>query len=632
MDPNVGKTCVIYATSGWSDLMIENNTHPQNHVEPTGFLKQLGPAILKMTIQIPPGVLESWQGIVNTLAEFCDAPAVIIRRLDNRHMQVICTSESANNPYFQGQRSPKEELFCQQVVNQKKTVRISNSSKHETKSSFDMAQGMIAYLGFPLLWPDGEMFGTISLFDTREHTYTPRFENLICKFIELAETQLAMLFNNAADRKSLEYILNNLKEGVIAHDLNRRILFYSDGAEKILEFPREEVLGKDCHDAFGGSLCGYRCSFCSGGPTLEEMTDHSLYISTKSGRKRIIDMSIIMMKDENHQDIGVLATITDQTELIELQLNTEKIFSFANIIGRDKKMISVYKQIRDVTDYDFPVHVSGETGTGKELVAHAIHNESRRGGDPFVPINCGALPEGLIESEIFGHVKGAFSGAIRDKKGRFELADGGTIFLDEVSELPKLMQVKLLRFLQEGTLEKVGGEKTICVDVRVISATNKNLKEEVQEGRFREDLFYRLNVIPIEVPPLRERKTDIPLLVDHFLRQNLSHTGGQELKISEEALSRMLDYRWPGNVRELQNCVQFSIVRCKGGLIRPKDLPLELRQFMPVVSKQGPSRKLDTLSVKTALIKTGGNKVKAAKQLGVGRATLYRFLGSHPDL
>jgi len=612
--------------------MTENNIGAHVNAESTGFLKQLGPVILKRTIPITPRVLESWQGIVNTLAEFCDAPAVLIRRLDKHHMQIISTNASDDNPYYQGQRAPLDELFCRQVVSRKKTVLIPNSSKQEIQSNFDVDQGMIAYLGFPLLWPDGEVFGTISLLDTKEHTYTPRFENLICKFKELVETQLAMLFNNAADRKSLEYILNNLKEGVIAHDLNRRILFYSDGAERILEFPREEVLGKDCHEAFGGSLCGYRCSFCSGDPTLEESTEHSLHITTKSGRKRMIDMSIIMMKDENHRDIGALATITDQTELIELQLNTEKIFSFANIIGRDKKMIEVFKQIRDVTDYDFPVHISGETGTGKELVAHAIHNESRRGGNSFVPINCGALPEGLIESELFGHVKGAFSGAIRDKKGRFELADGGTIFLDEISELPKLMQVKLLRFLQEGTLEKVGGEKTIDVDVRVISATNKDLRQEVQEVNFREDLFYRLNVIPITVPPLRERKTDIPLLVDHFLRQFLGQADDQEFKISEEALSMMLDYRWPGNVRELQNCVQFSIVRCKNGLIRPKDLPLELKQFMPTATKQGPARKLDPFSVKAALIKTGGNKVQAAKQLGVGRATLYRFLGSHPDL
>jgi len=616
----------------WSNSMPEKKQNSQIEAEAAGFLQQLGPAILKTTIQINPHVLESWQGIVNTLAEFCDAPAVLIRRLDDPHMEIISASESPHNPYQLGNRSRLEDLFCHLVVRQKQSVLIPNILKQGDGNNLDTDQGMIAYMGFPIQWPDGDVFGTISLLDSKEHTYTPRFENLIYKFKELAETQLAMLFNNAADRKSLEHILNHLKEGVIAHDLNRRILFYSDGAEKILEFPREEVLGKDCHEAFGGSLCGYRCSFCSGDPTLENMKEHTLHITTKNGHNRTIDMSIIMMKDENHRDIGALATIADLTELIELKMDTERIFSFSNIIGRDKKMISVFKQIRDVTDYDFPVHISGETGTGKELVAHAIHNESRRGGVPFVPINCGALPEGLIESELFGHVKGAFSGAIRDKKGRFELADGGTIFLDEVSELPKLMQVKLLRFLQEGTLEKVGGEKTIRVDVRIISATNKNLREEVQEGRFREDLFYRLNVIPITVPPLRKRRTDIPLLVDHFLGELPGHTAEQAFNIAEDALSMMMDYHWPGNVRELQNCIHFSIVRCKGGLIRPKDLPLELRQFIPNQSNRGSSRKLDPMSVKAALIKTGGNKVRAAKRLGVGRATLYRFLGDHPEI
>jgi transcriptional regulator with GAF, ATPase, and Fis domain len=183
--------------------------------------------------------------------------------------------------------------------------------------------------------------------------------------------------------------------------------------------------------------------------------------------------------------------------------------------------MTVFRQIRDVAGYDYPVHISGETGTGKELVAEAIHNESHRSGAPFVPINCGALPESLIESELFGHVKGAFSGALRDKKGRFELADQGTIFLDEIAELSKQMQVKLLRFLQDGMFEKVGGEKTVHVNVRVISATNKDLKKEIKLGSFRKDLFYRLNVIPIHLPPLRERRNDIPLLIDHFAAENL---------------------------------------------------------------------------------------------------------------
>jgi transcriptional regulator with PAS, ATPase and Fis domain len=355
-------------------------------------------------------------------------------------------------------------------------------------------------------------------------------------------------------------------------------------------------------------------------------------IITKNGETRMIEMSVIMMKDENDQDIGVLSSFNDLTELIELKMDTGKLFSFSNIIGRDSKMISVFKQIRDVTNYDFPVHISGETGTGKELVAHAIHNESPRGGAPFVPINCGALPEGLIESELFGHVKGAFSGAIRDKKGRFELADGGTVFLDEISDLPKPMQVKLLRFLQESTFERVGGEKTVSVNVRVISATNKEIKKEVQNGNFREDLYYRLNVIPISVPPLRERKNDIPLLVDHFLKQFPGHNGRGIAQISDEALAIMMDYRWPGNVRELQNTVQFAIVRCKGNAIQPEDLPIELKNLIVKKPKRGPAVSLDAAVVRKALIKTGGNKVKAAKLLGVGRATLYRFLAKYPHI
>jgi len=264
-------------------------------------------------------------------------------------------------------------------------------------------------------------------------------------------------------------------------------------------------------------------------------------------------------------------------------------------------------------------------------VANAIHNESPRNGAPFVPINCGALPESLIESELFGHVKGAFSGAVRNKKGRFELADRGTIFLDEIADLSKPMQVKLLRFLQDSTFEKVGGEKTTSVNVRVLSATNKNLKKEVQQNHFRKDLFYRLNVIPIHLPPLRERRNDIPLLMEHFLKEAEEMHDSKPPKVSKEALSIMMGYHWPGNVRELQNVIQFAIVNCSGDTILPKDLPMELKDESLLRSSRGASRKLDTEIVKSALEKTGGNKAKASRLLGVGRATLYRFLSDHPE-
>ncbi|MEJ2639135.1 MAG: sigma 54-interacting transcriptional regulator [Desulfosarcinaceae bacterium] len=436
-----------------------------------------------------------------------------------------------------------------------------------------------------------------------------------------------------AARQNLERILDSLKEGIVAHDLKRRIFYFNREAERITGYARQEVLGRDCHEVFEAPFCGERCSFCNKDdlPTFQTK-EYVLNLISKTGDKRRVELTATMMYQEDGNSIGVLVSLRDLTELTELRARSKAQSSFGNIIGRNSKMQAVFRQIRDVSDYDFPVHIFGETGTGKELVATAIHNESRRGGAPFVPINCGALPDGLIESELFGHVKGAFSGAIRDKKGRFELAHGGTVFLDEVADLSKPLQVKLLRFLQEGSFEKVGGERTIKVDVRVISATNKDLKREVRLNRFREDLFYRLNVIPVHIPPLRERKTDIPLLLNHFLNHSYNKADPTPKRYTDAALAQMMDYPWPGNVRELQNAVQFSIVRSSGNIIDANDLPLELRNLTCYPAKRGPARKLNTERVRVALQETAGNKARAAKQLGVGRATLYRFLNDHPDL
>ncbi len=439
------------------------------------------------------------------------------------------------------------------------------------------------------------------------------------------------LVETIANRENLLRVLDNLKEGIIAHDKHRRIYLFNAEAERVTGYTRDEVLGRDCHDVFEGPFCGKRCTFRNSGGLLKERQEYPLTISTKSGEQRRIDFSATMVRDDQGERVGIVASFRDMTELMALQQRSGEMNRFANIIGGDSKMQGVYQQIVDVAQYDFPVHVYGETGTGKELVASAIHNESRRGGAPFVPINCGALPEGLIESELFGHVKGAFSGAIRDKKGRFELADGGTIFLDEVAELTKSLQVKLLRFLQEGTFEKVGGERTTEVNVRVISATNKDLKKEVKRNNFREDLFYRLNVIPIQIPPLRERKNDIPMLTEHFLNQAAERNEQKAPAMTEDALRSMMDYSWPGNVRELQNAVQFSIVKCNGEIITAEDLPMELLRLHTPQIRRGPSRKLDTRSVQEALRKTGGNKAKAARELGVGRATLYRYITDHPE-
>lgn len=436
-----------------------------------------------------------------------------------------------------------------------------------------------------------------------------------------------------SNRKNLERVLDNLKEGIIAHDLNRRIYYFNREAERITGYSRKDVLGRDCHDTFAGPFCGDHCSYCDEKPNANHAGhSYTINFATRTGEPRRVEVTLSTMQDENGRPAGVLSSFRDVTDILRLKLEAGKMTRFDNIIGQDIKMLQVFQQIQDVSGYDYPVHIYGETGTGKELVAAAIHNESHGTGAPLVPINCGALPEGLIESELFGHVKGAFSGAIRDKKGRFELADGGTIFLDEVTDLSKHMQVKLHRFLQEGTFERVGGETTITTRVKVISAANKSLKTEVEEGRFREDLYYRLNVIPIHLPPLRDRKNDIPLLIDHFLREAGDRYELPSIRISREAIGIMMDYHWPGNVRELQNVIQFAIVKCNRRAIHPKDLPLELGTVECRVARRGPATKLDVISVRSALKDTGGNKSRAAKLLGVGRATLYRFLGDHPDL
>jgi sigma-54 dependent transcriptional regulator, acetoin dehydrogenase operon transcriptional activator AcoR len=426
---------------------------------------------------------------------------------------------------------------------------------------------------------------------------------------------------------NLERVLDNLKEGIIAHDTSRRIFYFNHEAERITGYSKEDVLGKDCHLAFGKPLCGNLCHFCGDQPDFtDKKLEYVSQVQTRLGELRRIEMNVTEMTDSHGGLLGVLASFRDVTGILNLQLKSEKPHGFADIVGQDLKMLEIFNQIRNIAGYDYPVHISGETGTGKELIAAALHNESPRCHGPFVPINCGALPEGLIESELFGHVKGAFSGAIRDKKGRFELADGGTIFLDEVAELSKPMQVKLLRFLQEGEFERVGGEKTITVNVKVTSATNKDLKKEVQMNRFRDDLYYRLNVIPIHLPPLRDRKRDIPLLIEHFLKEAAIRNGQKLQRMSVEALSRMMAYRWPGNVRELQNAIQYAVVKCQGDTILPRDIPLEVCGDSHSDSNLHSSVKLDEASVKSTLARAGGNKVKAAKILGIGRATLYRYL------
>jgi len=429
-------------------------------------------------------------------------------------------------------------------------------------------------------------------------------------------------------QNNLNSVLNSFSDAVIAHDLQRRIFFFSEGASQMTGLKPSQVIGKDCNSVFKPRFCGENCSFCF--DRLEpdfQGKNYATVFHGPEGNRMELDANLIPLKNTRGAMTGVMVSMRDVSDLKMLERELKQQKSFRGIIGSDPKMIQLFQQIKDLAAYDYPVHIHGETGVGKELVAKAIHEESIRSNALFVPINCGALPEGLVESELFGHVKGSFSGAIRNKKGRFEMADKGTAFLDEVADLPKSVQVKLLRFLQEGTLEKVGSESPISVDVRV-----KDLKEETKRGNFREDLYYRLNVIPIKLPPLKDRKNDILPLCDHFLKQAVHFENRTPHTISHKSLSAMMDYHWPGNIRELENAIRFSMVKSRGQIIQPQDLPLELQKIPKNEFQKGPEKKLDLKSVEKALEKAGGNKAKAARLLGVGRATIYRFLGQHPEI
>jgi sigma-54 dependent transcriptional regulator, acetoin dehydrogenase operon transcriptional activator AcoR len=433
-------------------------------------------------------------------------------------------------------------------------------------------------------------------------------------------------------RRNGELILDNLSEGIIAHGFNRKFFFFNRAAEKITGISREDVLGRDCHDIFPEKFCASHCAFCDGALTpLFPTAPYQITIRNVDGEDKLVEMFVVPLRDSKGTPTGVVASMRDISREHELAKRLGEINQFAGIVGQDARMQDVFQTITELADSDVPVLVHGESGTGKELVAAAIHNEGSRADKRFVTINCGALPDSLLESELFGHVKGAFTGAVRDKKGRFELADGGTLFLDEIGDITQAMQVKLLRFLQDGSFQRLGAEDAEKkVNVRIIAATHVDLRAAIEKGRFREDLFYRLCVVPVTLPPLRKRLGDIPLLANHFLKQAADVENRPDVSLSQETVSKLMEYDWPGNVRELQNVIRYLLVKCPHDTIEQNYLPPEFstKQISTVQSGSVKKRrkKLDAERVRNALVQTGGNKAEAARVLSVGRATLYRFL------
>ncbi len=341
-----------------------------------------------------------------------------------------------------------------------------------------------------------------------------------------------------------------------------------------------------------------------------------------SEEMRMVDLIL------DHAGGVIKRSVAHEETLMNLQQRLETSSDFSGIIGKDPKMQLLYRLIEDVAPTDATVLIQGESGSGKELVAKAIHERSDRKDKPFIVINCSAYPETLLESELFGHEKGAFTGAIRQKAGRFEQADGGSVFLDEIGEISPQAQIKLLRVLQTQTFERIGAVRPVSVNVRILAATNRNLLLEVQNGRFREDLFYRINVIPINLPALRERKNDIPLLVRHFLKRFCIEQGKEISGVAPETMKMIMDYSWPGNVRELENTIEHSVVRSKGHILAPEDLPESVKCAETSASHRIMPNLYDNERrfLELALSRNSGNKKKTAEELGIGRSTLYSKL------
>ncbi len=454
-------------------------------------------------------------------------------------------------------------------------------------------------------------------------------------------------------KRNLFSLIESLDEAVIAHDLKRKIIYFSQRAEELTGVTKEQAIGSDCHDLFPFVLCGAECSLCNGDEGTLANKQYNSIMYDKDQQRKDMKVTVTPLRHLDDSVYGALIVLKNVSREKDLQRRLDEEEQFHRLTGSDITMQNLYEMIRNVGVYDFPVLITGESGTGKELIADAVHKESRRKG-LFVPVNCGAIPEGTLESELFGHVKGAFTGAVRDKKGRFELASEGTIFLDEIGELPLSMQVKLLRVLQENVVEPVGSEKPRKIDVRVVSATNKDLRKMVEEGTFREDLYYRLNVVPIEVPALRERQNDVIVLAKSFLAQIGKKFNRPDLVLSQQTESLFLTYNWPGNVRQLLNATQYAMIKSIDGVVNPEHLPPEIsgisyeellhRTPKPAIRRPsiepeedeevrlGRRPVLNRESIIAALVKTGGNKAKAARVLNVGRATLYNYLKKYPEI
>ena len=427
-----------------------------------------------------------------------------------------------------------------------------------------------------------------------------------------------------------DIILDSIADGVFTVDEDWRITSFNRAAEQITGVAREEAIGRSCREVLKADVCEAGCALRETMATGRPIVNKPVDIVDARGRRKPITISTALLKDENGQIIGGVETFRDMTLVEELRKQVQKQYCCEDIISRNPRVQQLFEVLPRVADSDCTVLIDGETGTGKELFARAIHNVGRRKKEPFVAVNCGALPDTLLESELFGYKAGAFTDAKKDKPGRFALAKHGTIFLDEIGDVSPAVQVRLLRVLQEKTYEPVGGLGSIKAGARVITATNRNLQELVERGIFRKDLFYRINVVRFRLPPLRERREDIPLLVDHFIHRFNALYDKNLCCVSNEVMAALMAYDFPGNVRELENVIEHSFVLCQGQVIEKQDLPDVFRGRETVSEGAGDRfrtlKQMEVLMIQQALRRHGGNRAAAARELGINPSTLFRKL------
>lgn len=424
-----------------------------------------------------------------------------------------------------------------------------------------------------------------------------------------------------------DQVLDCVPDGVFTVNAEWRITFFNRAAEQITGIKRSEALGRQCCDVFRASICESACALKQTLVTRRPVVNKVVYIINAKGERIPISISTAALKDAAGRTIGGVESFRDLRLVTELRQEAEQQDSFSDIIGRSAVMRKLFDVLPAVAESDSTVLIEGPSGTGKELFARAIHQLSRRRQKRFVALNCGALPDTLLESELFGYKAGAFTDARRDKPGRFALAEQGSIFLDEIGDISPAMQTRLLRVLQERVYEPLGGVESVRCDVRVIAASNRSLSALVKERRFREDLFYRVHVVQLELPPLRERREDLPLLIDHFVARFNRLKSRDIAGVSDAVLSRLMDYEFPGNVRELENVIEHAFVLCRGGLIEMPHLPPHLRP--PDEGRGGPPSGLTLVglerwTIRHALLRNKGNRAAAARELGIDVSTLFR--------